>query len=318
MPKIRKYNKKPISYDGLVSKLEERGLIIPDHPSAINYLQTISYYRLIGYGLSFEKLDDNNCRIGQYLPDTSFDTLIDVYGIDRKIRTLLLEAIEHIEVAVRSIINHEMSCRYDNAHWYLDSSLFKESEQFSHSTLIKEIKRHTAKTAVIGSDKEQRREVFIHHYYSQYDDPAYPPCWMIAEILPLGSWSKIYEYLSVSQDKKRISRQLDLPPASLQSWLHALTYLRNICAHQGRLFGKKFTLRPNQAKNIPLKDDNKLFNFVCITYFLLKKIAPESKWLDLLFDELSALELSLLKYYGFDEDWLEQSFWFDMEDASDT
>nr|WP_317188062.1 Abi family protein [Acinetobacter gerneri] len=69
----------------------------------------------------------------------------------------------------------------------------------------------------------------MHHYYQAYVTPEYPPCWMIAEVLPLGSWSKLYEHLVQSKDRKQVSKQFDLSPELLESWLHALTYLRNVC-----------------------------------------------------------------------------------------
>lgn len=311
MPEIREFNKHPQSYQYLISKLQERGLLVSDVELAENHLRNIGYYRLVGYGLPFEQRNKNGSRSGKFKPETHFDTLINVYISDRKIRILLLSAIERIEVAIRNIINHELACKYNCSHWYLNRDLFKESDHFTHQNFLKEIKRHTLKNVIEGSEKERKREVFIQHYYSQYDHPEYPPCWMVAEILPLGSWSKVYEHLSISKDRKIISRQLDLPPATLQSWLHSITYLRNICAHHSRLFGRKFVIRPNQAKNTPLATENQLFNYACIVYRLLKIVSPDSEWVNSLYDELSPMNEGLLDHYGFSLDWLDDPFWLE-------
>lgn len=280
MSDSRVFSKKPLSYQNLIEKLISRGLLVDNQDYAVKQLKTISYYRFSGYGLPFEQVDDSGKRLHHYKPDTHFSTLNSAYIVDRKIRTLIISAIERIEVAVRSAINHEMALHYNDAHWYLSAELFKEAVDFTYKAFINEIKRHTGKNAEPGSDKEQRREIFIHHYYNQYDTPEYPPCWMVAEVLSLGSWSKVYENLKTSSDRKRISRQFDLSPPAMQSWLHSLTYLRNICAHHSRLFGRKFVIRPRAAKGIPLQDDNRLYNYICITYWLLKKISPETTWLD--------------------------------------
>ena len=311
MPEIREFNKQPKSYQQLINKLQERGLLVSDINLAENHLRNIGYYRLVGYGLPFEQRNESGFRLGMYKPNTHFDTLINVYITDRKIRILLLSAIERIEVAIRNIINHELASKYNDSHWYLNRDLFNESDHFTHQDLLKEIKRHTLKNAEEGSEKEGKREVFIHHYYSQYDQPEYPPCWMVAEILPLGSWSKVYEHLAISKDRKIISRQLDLPPATLQSWLHSITYLRNICAHHSRLFGRKFVIRPNQAKNTPFVDENQLFNYACIVSRLLKTLSPDSEWVNSLYDELSPLSEDLLAHYGFNSDWLDDPFWLE-------
>lgn len=311
MPELRTFNKPPFSYEQLLNKLSERGLSIADRGSAAVHLQNIGYFRLRGYGLAFEQYDPNSKRIGQYKQATCFDDLVGIYNTDCKIRTLLLNAIERLEIAVRNIINHEMACKYNDAHWYMDSGLFKESGDFSHAGLLNEIKRHTLKSAEAGSDKEGKREVFIHHYYNHYDQPDYPPCWMVAEVLPLGAWSKVFEHLCVSKDRKIISRQLDLAPATMQSWLHSITYLRNMCAHHSRLFGRKFVIRPNKAKGTPFLDENRLFNFVCIVYRTLKTISPDSNWLDGFCDQLDTLKPELLTHYGFEVNWLDENFWLE-------
>lgn len=306
-----KFNKSPFSYPQLLSKLLSRNLHITDHNLAQHHLRNIGYYRLIGYGLPFEEYDKNLGRTGKYKPDTQFDDLLNAYTIDSDIRRLLLKAIEQIEIAIRNIINHELSCKYASAHWYMDETLFKSSKDFKHSFLLQEIKRQTLKSAEQGSERAGKREVFIAHYYSHYDTPELPPSWMIAESLTLGSWSKVYEHLKVSKDRKIISSQLDLPPATLQSWLHSITYLRNMCAHHSRLFGRNFVMRPNKFKDTPFITDNRLFNYVGIVFRILKHITPESNWLNQLYDELIFLDEFTLSQYGFHKDWLENDFWLE-------
>ena len=311
MSELRTFNKPPYSYEQLLNKLTERGLCIADRDSAEANLRSIGYFRLIGYGLAFEQYCQNGHRIGQYQQNTSFDDLVGIVTTDRKIRSLLLSGIERIEIAVRNMINHELAWQHKTAHWYMDSALFKESKDFSHAGLLNEIKRHTLKNAEAGSNKEARREAFIHHYYNHYDQPDYPPCWMIAEILPLGAWSKIYEHLKISKDRKIIARQLDLAPATMQSWLHSITYLRNMCAHHSRLFGRKFVIRPHKAKGIPLMDENRLFNFICIVFRTLTTLSPDRNWLARLHAELATLDTRLLQQYGFEKNGLENDFWLE-------
>jgi abortive infection bacteriophage resistance protein len=131
---------------------------------------------------------------------------------------------------------------------------------------------------------------------------------MVAEVLPLGSWSKVYEHLAVSKDRKLISKEYDLLPATLQSWLHSLTFLRNVCAHHGRLFGRKLPLTPNKAKSLPMTNDKFLYNFVCVAWYMLKALSPNSRWLEEFHDELSELTSDSM-HFGFESNWLEQPFW---------
>ncbi len=309
MPKNNEYNKKPISYQCLISKLIDRGLHIDALDKAEKYLENIGYYRLIGYGLPFEQFHAGQ-RLGRYTNGTEFEHILNAYIVDRKIRILLLSAIERIEVTLRNTINHTLGCKYDSAHWFMDQTLFNTSARFSHTGLLKEIHRSAGKRITTGSNKEKQREIFIHHYYNNYDTPDYPPCWMVAEVLSLGSWSKVYEHLANSKDRKLISRRFDLPPATLQSWVHSLTFLRNICAHHGRLFGRKLPLPPSKDKSLPLQENNYVFNFICVIWYMLKTISPNSDWLDQLDDELERLT-SDSNFYGFPKDWLDNQFWLE-------
>lgn len=295
MPKNQRFNIKPQEYQYLLNKLISRGLIISTPETAINHLKNIGYYRLIGYGLSFEQYAEDKSRIGKYKNNTQFDDIINTYFTDSKIRLILLSAIETIEVSVRNIINHQMACKYDNSHWYTNKELFKQNKFFSHQSFLDEIEKSTT------TNSKSKREIFISHYYNHYDAPKMPPCWMIAEILSLGTWSKVYSNLKESSDRKLISRELEMAPNTLQSWLHAITYLRNLCAHHARLHGKIFVVKPSHIKNLPLADENRLFNYVCIIHKILKIISPESDWINRLNNELKNLPTGQLEQYGFRE-----------------
>ncbi|VAW84345.1 hypothetical protein MNBD_GAMMA18-208 [hydrothermal vent metagenome] len=301
MPNDRRYDKPPLSFDELIRKLSARGLVIPDDGEARHFLRYTSYYRLTGYGLAFEEFSEGGERLHRYIPGTQFSDLLTVYDVDRRLRILALDAIERIEVAVRGVINHKLSCKYDDSHWYMKESLFKGGEKFFHKNLLGRVSRETGKSSTSGSDKGEKRERFIRHYYDQYDHPKFPPCWMVGEVLSLGSWSKIYEHLAVSKDRKAISRCFDLPPPILDSWLHCLTYLRNLCAHHSRLFNQHLTLSPAHHKSVHFPEKNYFFNYVIVMNWFLRQISPQSSWLESLYKVMEDLPHSLHYHLGFSE-----------------
>lgn len=47
------FTKQAISYNDQLSHLEQLGLIIKDKKKALNYLETVGYYRLRGYMVPF-------------------------------------------------------------------------------------------------------------------------------------------------------------------------------------------------------------------------------------------------------------------------
>ncbi len=309
MPKI--FSKPPKPYSELLLKLQSDGLQITDPVAATQHLRQISYYRLKGYALAFRQHDHTGQRLRAFQDNVDFSDLIEISLIDCELRGLILSAIDHIEVKVRNVITHELAIKYNDSHWFAQAGLFKKSDEFNHDKFLSQIKQYTAKNAKAGSKQEKLRETFINHYYQQYNQPEYPPCWMIAEVLPLGSWSKLYEHLTYSKDRKQIAKQFDLAPDVLESWLHTLTYLRNVCAHQGRLFYRNLVFSPKKAKNLPIKANHQLFDFICIIFFFLKEFNHKYDWLDRIETVINRCSPSLLQYYGFTENWREQdqAYW---------
>ncbi|MGK5737111.1 Abi family protein, partial [Acinetobacter junii] len=106
---------------------------------------------------------DNSKRLQTFHSNVEFDTLIDISLIDSELRSLILAAIDRIEVEVRNVINHELSIKYNSSHLFLNETLFQCSDQFKHRDFLSRIKQFTSKKADAGSEKEKLRETFIHH-----------------------------------------------------------------------------------------------------------------------------------------------------------
>lgn len=90
-----KFTKPPLTVDEQIRHLQERGLGIPDPAKAAHYLAHLNYYRLRAYWLPLEA--DSKQHV--FSDGTSFDTAVDLYVFDRKLRLLLLDAIEDSEAA---------------------------------------------------------------------------------------------------------------------------------------------------------------------------------------------------------------------------
>ncbi len=93
-----KFEKPPLTLKAQVDLLRSRGLIIEDSAKAEHYLQHINYYRLRSYLIPFEA----NSTTHTVRPETSFDSVLELYVFDRELRLLLLDAIERFEVALRT------------------------------------------------------------------------------------------------------------------------------------------------------------------------------------------------------------------------
>src|SRR5687767_3304096 len=101
------YNKPALSFEAQITQLEERGLIIEDHDRARRWLSRVSYYRLSAYFLPFKVQGQDRFQEG-----ASLGQICDLYNFDRRLRLLLLDAIERIEVALRTALTYEIAHRY--------------------------------------------------------------------------------------------------------------------------------------------------------------------------------------------------------------
>ncbi|GHS89175.1 hypothetical protein FACS1894201_10580 [Bacteroidia bacterium] len=106
----------------LIPLLKSRGLSITDEQKVVSYLTNIGYYRLSAYLHPLLKTPKEDHL---YKDDATFDMALDMYRFDRKLRILLFNEIEKIEVAIRSKMTYVMSLSY-NAFWMEDTSLFSD------------------------------------------------------------------------------------------------------------------------------------------------------------------------------------------------
>lgn len=81
----RQFNKPPITIREQINLLTSRGMEIKNHDLASHYLEFIGYYRLSGYTHYFK--DEK----GNYKQGTSFETILEHYIFDRKLRVILTE-----------------------------------------------------------------------------------------------------------------------------------------------------------------------------------------------------------------------------------
>ncbi len=294
------YSKPPISISDQVKLLQNRGLDIPDVSKAEHYLSHISYYRLRAYTYPFQINTDPN---HPFVPGTTFETVLDVYRFDRKLRILLFDALERIEIAFRTQIIYQYACGH-GSHFFEKSTLFRSAGIFQKdlATLDKEIGRST--------------ETFIKHYNNKYTVPVRPPAWMSLEVSSLGLLSKFFENLKICPEKKAVAAHFGLNLFVLESWMHAMSHVRNICAHHGRLWNRTLTQipklphRPNfQWIKSNLIAPDRLYAILCTTVYLLNIISPGHMFKVRLKDLLSTFPGIPVANMGFPADWRTDPIW---------
>lgn len=296
------FAKPAIDIDAQIALLRSRRLTIPDEARARHYLRFIGYYRLSGYALVFQ-VNYNADGSHRFHSGANFDDILDLYIFDRKLRLAVLDALERIEVAFRAALSHEMSISH-GTHWFMDAAHFVPT--YDHAVFLEHVKKE------IGHDpaRAHARQVFIQHYYDKYGDPELPPSWMVFEVLSFGSVSQVFKKLK-RENQKPIARVFGLDGGVLASWLHAISYLRNLVAHHQRLWNRAFTIKPIPAKRYAddLKDPSRFYAQAVTVQALLKTIAPDSQWSQRLFQLMAEHPKVPAHRMGFPADWQTREIW---------
>ena len=295
------FEKQAFTIDQHIVLLKRRGLLLEDESRVRHYLCFIGYYRLSGYFLPFQIPGDT---AHTFYPGTTFDQVLQTYIFDRKLRRLVMDAVERIEVAARTVISDVMSQSH-GAHWYMEKTLFHD--KFDHRGLVKRIH----KGSCYGEPKKQN--LFCRHYYDTYYSPQYPPSWMISEILTAGTWSLIYKGIRSKQDQKTIGNFFGIHPTLMSSWLEAFTDLRNQCAHHGRIWNRTFVKKPKIPKNKEMgkhfRQNSRFAAHAAVLNVFLKVISHGSSWQYRLAELVNTSSHIPINAMGFYDKWEKDPFW---------
>lgn len=298
---MRPFTKPSLPIADQLTLLEQRGLVVADRDLATHTLQHISYYRLRAYWLYFEVNPDDGSH--QLKPGTTLEDVLALYDFDRRLRLLINDAIERIEVAARGAWAHYLAMKY-GPHGYLNAALYPRVHAFQKNL------------AQLQEEVDRSKDTFIEHYRRTYNSPKLPPIWMAAELMSFGLLSKFLSSLGKRSDKKAIARQFGLQDHVFTSFLHHLATIRNTCAHHGRLWNRRMVVTaPVPAAPDELRDtvepaaDRRIYNSLAIMLHIMRVIAPSADWPTKLTDLLDNHPTGDLAAMGFPANWKQRPLW---------
>lgn len=296
------YAKPALTVADQIAKLEANGMIINDHAVAEHCLQHISYYRLSAYWLPFEH--PKNQPGPRFQDGTRFQTVLDLYEFDRKVRLLVLDAVERVEVAARGSWAYEMAMLGDGFS-YLDQAYYANEAQFEQNCqrLDKEVRRS--------------KDTFIRHYKREYSGPPRPPVWMSSELLSFGLLSQWYAAIKEPGLRQKVADPFDLDEVIFVTFLHQLAIVRNICAHHGRLWNRSLDVSlklpkkspPELAAALNRSSPKKIYNTLAMIQHCLDRAELGNNWRDRLKDLIAAIPHGNSTMMGFPADWTEFQLW---------
>ena len=283
----------------LVLLLKSRGLVISDEIKAVRYLESIGYYRLSAYMYPFLKFPK---EAHQYKDGTTFRQVLKIYRFDKKLRMLLINEIEKVEIAFRRAIMNIPAQMTGDIYWLTNSIHFANQRTFQETK------------SAIDREYSKSTEEFIKHFKHSYCDP-YPPSWILGELLTMGNVNMVYRNLKADKIRKRISQYFGLQPIVLESWVTALTLLRNACCHHSRVWNKVSSITPVSPRRIAhpwitlQTNPQRVYYTICIIKHFLDIISPHNDLFDKLNNLFTAFPEIDKSALGFPTGWDTEPLW---------
>lgn len=279
--------------------MKDRGMVA-DRDDLIRHLQDVGYYRLSGYWHIHKKHGSD-----EFWEGTTFKRVWDMYVFDRQFRLVVLDAVERVEVYMRTQLAYLLA-EQTGPFGFLDRNNLPRltEERYEHFM----DKRHDA------YGRAKTGEPFAKHFHDKYGDKHdLPPYWMLVNVMDFGMVVTLYKGSPVPV-RQQIAKELGVSTKVLDSWLVTVNTVRNICAHHGRLWNRIIGNPPMIPRASEWHDphevkNDKMFGTLTVLSYLLERVAPDTEWRARLLDKVLKLSRRNQERMGFVGNWKECPYW---------
>ena len=270
-----------------IEVIKARGIIINDEKAKEILTENNYYYLINGYKDLFV---DNCSETEKYKENVSLEEIYALYKFDSELRINLLRYILIIERRLDTYVAYEFSKTYRNKEYLTESNFDNnKNNNYKVTNLITDIRTNTAEQIKIGNK-------MLNHYMKKY---GYIPLWVLIRIMTLGETSKFYELMK-QKDQNAVAKKFGVREKTLKTYLHNIAIVRNICAHDEKLYDLKLNnaIIKNNIHfnyNLDLQDGKysngykDLFSIIIILKVLLKE-AEFKKFYSILINDLEELK----------------------------
>lgn len=261
----------------LLDYIISKGVSVNNKEDALNKIKTYSYYSIINTYKDVFKNTNN-----EYKKNVSFDEIYALFEFDKNLRSIFLKYSLEIEMILKSLLAETISSRYGIKNYLI-------KENFDNT--VNEI---TITESINAIEEEMNKQNGKHEAVTHYiDEHGFVPPFVLTKILTLGELSRLYAMLKQS-DRQNISKNFKLSDKVLKQIIINMTMIRNICAHNDRLFSfhSKFRISFKYIqKNYNEKSVNIYMVMKCMESLLPKD--KEKEFVKLINKEIKLLDSKL-------------------------
>jgi abortive infection bacteriophage resistance protein len=306
-----------LTFQEQLEKLKAKGLIVNDDQAAITCLQRLGYYRLAGYFYPLRATNPRGTpgRQNHFQDGAHFDLVVSLYNFDKRLRLLMIDAAERIEVALRVAIAYRLGkfdCEAHKNPALLDQRFIKKG--LDGKSL------HDKWCSRLEKAVQESHDDFVKHHEDKYGGKM--PIWVAIELWDFGTLSRFYAGMQF-RDKEAIAHQFgQLKSDHLQSWLRTLNFVRNVAAHHSRLWNRnvpEIPKFPTQATHPLLGHvhqhkgvEHRMYGALVCAAYLLRPIDLDKDWLRSLKQHIATFPANPLIHLtsaGFPPDWENEMLW---------
>lgn len=279
--------------------IKDRGMIA-DRDVLVRHLQDVGYYRLSGYWHIHKKRGSD-----EFWEGTTFERVWATYVFDRQFRLVVLDAVERVEVYMRTQLAYLLAER-TGPFGFLDNANLPRLGSERYERFIGKCREAYARA--------RGGESFAKHFHDKYGDKHdLPPYWMLANVMDFGMVVTLFKGSPV-EVRQQIAGDLGASTKVLDSWLVTANTVRNICAHHGRLWNRVIGNPPMIPKasewHDPYEVENeRIFGTLTILSYLLERVAPNTGWRKRLLSMVLELSPRDQARMGFAGSWSECPLW---------
>lgn len=225
-----------IDLDAQLKRHVDRGLDMTGttEPEFKLFLYSSNYYRVSGYGRCFYE-----SGIDRYAAGTTAGQIMEVYDLDRRVRNLVLDGMGVVEPTIRSRVAYQIS-KAVGGDGYLAPGLYLPLDTEPDPADKRRPAQIKNRDKVLDAfdDIQTRNEIFIQHHVAK-GEPV--PFWAAIEVVSIGTFSRFLRGLRDKTVLAPVAKSvgIDDEPKLVQA-VQNLAFLRNIAAHHGRLWNRRF------------------------------------------------------------------------------
>ena len=261
----------------LLEYIISKGVSVKNKEEALSKIKTYSYYSIINtYKDVFKNVNN------EYKKNVSFDEIYALFEFDKNLRSIFLKYSLEIEIILKSLLAETISSRYGIKEYLVKKNF---DDTVNETTITESIN-------VIEEEinKQNGKHEAVTHYIDEY---GFVPPFVLTKILTLGELSRLYAMLKQS-DRQSISKNFKLSDKVLKQIIVNMTMIRNICAHNDRLFSFHSKFR------ISFKYIEKNYNEKSVNIYMIMKcmesLLPKDKkkeFIKLINNEIKVLDSKL-------------------------